>query len=66
MQHSSTNVRYEKANVANERNTDKYSLEAVGVLKKATGLEDKYLIYKINNSQFNGEPDYMFKSSHPM
>ena len=25
--------------------------------------EDKYLIYKINNSQFNGQPDYAFKSS---
>ena len=28
--------------------------------------EDKYLIYKINNSQFNGQPDYVFKSSVPM
>ena len=29
-------------------------------------MEDKYLIYKINNSQFNGQPDYFFKSSGPM
>ena len=29
-------------------------------------MEDKYLIYKINNSQFNGQPDYVFKSSAPM
>ena len=28
--------------------------------------EDKYLNYKINNSQFNGEQDYIFKSSTPM
>ena len=28
--------------------------------------EDKYLIYKINNSQFNGQPDYVFKRSVPM
>ena len=28
--------------------------------------EDKYLIYEINNSQFNGQPDYVFKSSAPM
>ena len=28
--------------------------------------EDRYLIYKINNSQFNGQPDYIFKSSAPM
>ena len=29
-------------------------------------MEDKYLIYKINNLQFNREPDYVFKSSTPM
>ena len=28
--------------------------------------EDKYLVYKINNLQFNGEPDYIFKSSAPV
>ena len=28
--------------------------------------EDKYLIYQINNSQFNGQPNYIFKSSAPM
>ena len=28
--------------------------------------EDKYLIYKINKLQFNGCPDYVFKSSAPM
>ena len=28
--------------------------------------EDKYLIYKINNLQYNGEPDYVFKSSSPI
>ena len=28
--------------------------------------ENKYLSYRINNSQFNGEPDYIFKSSAPM
>ena len=42
------------------------SLEVVGILKQATGKEYKYLIYKINNSQFNGQPDYVFKSSAPM
>ena len=41
-------------------------LEAIGILKKATDMEDKYLIYKINNSQFNREPDYVFKSSTTM
>ena len=28
--------------------------------------EDKYLIYKINTSHFNEQPDYIFKSSAPM
>ena len=49
-----------------ERNPDKHSLEAVGILKTSYGQGDKYLIYKINNSQFNGQPDYIFKSSGPM
>ena len=49
-----------------EKNLDKHSLEAVGVLKQATDKEDKYLIYQINNSQFNGQPNYVFKSSMPM
>ena len=28
--------------------------------------ENKYLIYKINKLQFNGQSDYLFKSSAPM
>ena len=63
---SYTNIRSEKSKVAHERNPDKHSLEAVGILKQAMDKEDKYLIYKINNAQFNGEPDYVFKSSAPM
>ena len=51
MQLSCTNLRYEKGNLAHERNPDKHSLEAVGILKKATDMEDQYLIYKINNSE---------------
>ena len=42
----------------------KHSLEAVGILKRAPDMEDKFLIYKIINSQFSNDPDYMFKSSH--
>ena len=61
-----TNIRSEKAKVACERNLDKHSLEAVGILKHAMDKEDKYLIYKINNSQFNGKPDYIFITSAPM
>ena len=44
------NVRSEKAKIALERNPDKHCLEAVAILKQATDREDKYLIYRINNS----------------
>ena len=60
------NVRSEKANIAQEKNLKKHSLEAVGILKQATDKEDKYLIYQINNTQSNGQPNYVFKSSAPM
>ena len=66
MQLSYANVRSKKAKITQERNPDKHSLEAVGILKQATYKEDKYLIYQMNNSQFNGQPDYIFKSSAPM
>ena len=66
MQLSYTNIRSEKAKFAHERNPDKHSLEAVGILKQAMDKEDMYLIYKINNLQFNRQPDYVFKRSVPM
>ena len=43
-----------------------HSLEAVGVLKQATDKDYRYLNYRINNCQFNGQPDYVFRSSVPM
>ena len=51
-----------KVKLSLERNPEKHSLEAVGILKQAMDKEDKYLIYKINSLQFNGEPDYALKS----
>ena len=66
MQPSYANIRSEKARISLERNSDKHILEAVGILKQAMDKEDKYLLYKINNSQFNRNPDYIFKSSAPM
>ena len=60
MQLSYTNIRSEKAKISQERNSDKDSLEAVDILKQAMDKEDKYLIYKINNLQFNQQPDYMY------
>ena len=41
MQLSYANVRSEKAKIAQEKNLDKHSLEAVGILKQATNKEDK-------------------------
>ena len=66
MQLSYTNIRSEKAKISWERNPDTQSLEAVGILKQAMDKEDKYLIYKINDLQFNGQPDYTFDSSAPI
>ena len=66
MQLSYTNIMLEKAKISWKRNPDKHSLEGVGILKQAMDKEDKYLIYKINYSEFNGQPDYAFKSSAPM
>ena len=63
---SYTNISSEKAKVAHERNQDKHCLETVGILKQATDKKDKYLIYKMNNSWFNGKPEYVFKSSTPL
>ena len=56
-------LRCEKANLACGRNPDKHSLDGVGILKRATDMADKYLIYKKNSSQFNHYPDYLFKTS---
>ena len=66
MQLSYANIRSEKAKISQEKNPDKHSLEAVGILKQTTDKEGKYLIYKINNFQSNGQPDYIFKSSAPV
>ena len=63
MQLCYANLRCEKANLAHKRNPDKHSVQAVGTLKGATDMGDKYLIYKINNSQFSDDSDYTFKTS---
>ena len=60
------NIQSEKARNSWERNPDKHSLKTVGIQKQATDKEDKCLIYKIDSLQFNGQPDYLFKSSAPM
>ena len=53
----------EKINLAHEKKQHKYSLEAVGILKKQLIKEEKYPIYKINRIHFNDDPDYKFETS---
>ena len=55
-----------KAKISQERKSDIHSLQAVGILKQAKDKEDKYLIYSINNLQFNGNPYCVFQISAPM
>ena len=55
-----------KAKIAWEKNPEKHSLEAVGILKQAMDKEDKYPIYQINSTQFIGQPNYIFRSKAPM
>ena len=50
MQLSYSNLRYERLTCPIKGTQTNNYLEAVGILKKATDMEDKYLIYKLNNS----------------
>ena len=64
MQLSYPSIRSENAKVAHERNLDKHCLQAVGILKQATDKEDKYIIYKINNSQFAAMAELAIDMDH--
>ena len=61
---SYVNIRTEKAKISWERNSYKHSLEAVGILEASYGQGRQ--VPHLQNSQFNGQPDYVFKSSAPM
>ena len=63
LQLSYSHIWSKKANLNHERNPDEHSLEAIGIFQEVTDKEDKYLIYKINNPQFNDDPGYAFKTS---
>lgn len=43
-----------------------HSFEAVAIYRQGLIKKDPYLIYKINDSSFNDNPDYVFKSSREM
>ena len=52
--------------VTRELNPEKHSFEAVGIYKVRTDVDDKFLIYEINNSKLTGEPGFFFKSNLEM
>ena len=49
-----------------EQNTDIHSLSAVGIFKRGCDENDKYHIYRVNDSCMNRDPDYVFKTSKVM
>ena len=58
----SQKVRNIKKKALKELNPFGQSLEAVAIYKKKTDERDPYLIYKINDRNFNGQPSYVFKT----
>ena len=57
-------IRQIKQKLNNEVKSEKHSLSAVAELKAITDTSDKYLIYKVNDSNMSGVGDsYVFKSS---
>ena len=57
------NVRAAARNLANPLGNN---FEALAVFKKKCDEKDRYLIFKVNNRDLNGEPSYVFKSSKAM
>lgn len=56
-------IRNLKKKATNELHPFGQSLDAVGILKKKTDERDPFLIFKINDRKFNGEPSFVFKTS---
>lgn len=52
-----------KAKVVSSINPSGHNFDAVGEIKKRTDEKDKYLIWRMNNRQFNGQPSFVFKMS---
>ena len=59
-------MKYLKRKIKKEINPDCHSFEAVGILKNSTDKHDPFLIYRINDSNFNDGPDLVFKSSRAL
>ena len=55
-----------KRNLTIEQNPNQHSFEAVAIYREGLLKKDPFLIYKINQQSFNGDPDYVFKTSTEM
>ena len=55
-----------KKKIYTELRSERHSMAAVAELKQVTDTSDPYLIYKVNDSAFNNQDDYVFKSSRRM
>ena len=49
--------------LAPDQNTDYHSIETVAIFKEACDKVDPYHIFKMNDSQMNTMPDFVFKTS---
>jgi hypothetical protein len=55
-----------RASLVSESQPDGHNFEALGKFKVKCDEKDKFLIYKINNKELNGQPSLVFKSSEDM
>ena len=55
-----------KKKIDTELRSERHSMAAVAELKQVTDTSDLYLIYKVNDSAFDNQDDYVFKSSRRM
>ena len=55
-----------KKKIDTELRSERHSMSAVAELKQVTDTTDPYLIYKVNDSSFNNNDDFVFKSSRKM
>ena len=55
-----------KKKISNEVKSERHSLSSVAELKTCTDTVDNFYISSINDSNMNGKPSYVFKTSRKM
>ena len=55
-----------RADIQNQQNPVGQNFEALGLFKSKCDERDRFLVYRINSRQLNGQPSYVFKSSTEM